>query len=61
MAIEPDELSLEQSLRQELVFLRNLFRVTVTNNDTADARHEIATRILIVSTMLNDLVNCPVG
>ena len=50
----------EQSLRQELAFLRNLFRVVVQAGDTQEARDEIATRILVVSTMLNDLVNSPV-
>ena len=47
-------------LEQEIAFLRNLFRSTVANDDTADARHEIASRILIASTMLNDLACSPV-
>ena len=50
-----DEFALAQQLEQEIVFLRNLFRVVVLN-DTVEARHEIATRILIVSSELNDLV-----
>ena len=57
MEIEFDDIALEQELRQEIVFLRHLFRVAVESNDTADARHEIATRILLASTQLNDLVN----
>ncbi len=50
--------AMEQQLKQELVFLRHLFRVTVQNEDTQTARDEIATRILLVSSQLNDLVNC---
>ena len=49
-----DEFALAQQLEQEIVFLRNLFRIVV-QNDTAEARNEIATRILIVSSQLNDL------
>ena len=51
---------LKQELEAEILFLRNLFRSTVQSDDTADARHEIASRILIASTMLNDLVCRPV-
>ena len=51
--------SLEQQLEQEIAFLRHLFRSIVQNDDTIAARHEIAGRILIVSSQLNDLVNCP--
>ena len=50
----------EQVLRQELAFLRNLFRIVVQAGDTQDARDEIATRIQLVSTRLNDLVAFPV-
>jgi len=55
-----DEFALEQQLEQEIVFLRNLFRVAVQNDDSQAARDEIASRILIVSSQLNDLVNNPV-
>ena len=51
---------LAEELRTEILFLRNLFRVTVANDDTREARHEIATRILLASTQLNDLVCSPV-
>ena len=58
--MDDDTEALAQQLVQEIAFLRNLFRSCVVNDDTADARHEIATRILLVSTQLNDLVACPV-
>lgn len=48
-----------QQLEQEIAFLRNLFRSTVENHDTADARYEIATQILLASSQLNDLIKCP--
>ena len=47
-------------LEQEIAFLRNLFKATVQSDDTRAARDEIATRILLASTMLNDLVCSPV-
>ena len=48
--------ALEQQLVQEIAFLRNLFRVAVQNDDSQAARDEIACRILIASSELNDLV-----
>ena len=60
MELEIDELALQQELEQEIIFLRHLFRVAVESDDTADAKHEIAVKILLVSSQLNDLVNCPV-
>ena len=47
-------------LEQEIAFLRNLFKATIEADDTREARDEIASRILIASTMLNDLVCSPV-
>jgi len=49
-----EDIALSQQLEQEIVFLRNLFRCVVLN-DTVEAQHEIATRILLVSSQLNDL------
>ena len=51
--MDDDTVAIEQALSQEIVFLRNLFRVVVLN-DTLEARHEIATQILLVSSQLND-------
>ena len=50
-----DEFALSQQLEQEICFLRNLFRSCVESDDTKTARDEIATRILLVSSQLNDL------
>jgi len=61
MNMDEDLESMRQELETEIAFLRNLFRVTVANNDTREARDEIATRILLASTKLNDLVCSPVG
>ena len=58
--MDEDLESMRQELETEIAFLRNLFRVTVANDDTREARDEIATRILIASSQLNDLVCHPV-
>ena len=51
---------MKQELETEIRFLRNLFKATVENDDSQAARDEIAMRILLASTMLNDLVCSPV-
>ena len=59
--MDDDTESMRLELEQEIRFLRNLFKATVANDDTREARDEIATRILIASSQLNDLVCSPVG